>query len=54
MTSLFTDIHKLFLSWPDTAVMLALLAASITLLIMAFTPGHQVLKAMTLAYIFLP
>jgi hypothetical protein len=40
--------------WPDAVLMTALLAASVFLVALSFTPGHRIFKVVVLAYVLLP
>lgn len=54
MTTLFTDVHKLFLTWPNAGLSAALLAIAAVLAILAFVPDHEIFKALVLAWILFP
>jgi hypothetical protein len=54
VTTLFTDIHKLFLSWPNAGLSFLLLGLAAALAILAFIPDHEVVKALILAWVIFP
>lgn len=52
---MFSDYTgKQFSSWPDSLINGALLTAAALLIVLAFVPGHRVLKLIVLAYVLLP
>lgn len=48
------DLTARFQSWPAAALSIALLAVSVVLALVALLPGHELVKALILAWVIFP
>lgn len=50
----FEKVERNIAQWSDLALTSVLVLAGVALIILAFWPGHRLLKAFVTAYVYLP